>query len=218
MLQQATPDRTDELQTLLGERILLLDGATGTQIQALGITDAEVRGERFADHHKDLKNFADMFCLTKPEVVAEIHRRYLAAGSDIVETNTFGASPIGMADFEFGGPADLAREINAAAVRLAKEVCDEFTDKNPGQAPVRRRFDRPHHQADGHLAPASTTPRWRDVTLHEMVDSLLRAGRRDGRGGGRYPAARDGDRHAQPQGVPVRHRELLPRHRATACR
>ncbi|MEM6799220.1 MAG: homocysteine S-methyltransferase family protein, partial [Planctomycetota bacterium] len=125
MLQHAarvpeTTDRTAELETLLDERILLLDGATGTQTQALGIDEAGVRGERFADHHKELKNFGDLLCLTNPEAVLTIHRRYLTAGSDIVETNTFGASPVGMLDFEFGDQAeDLAREINTAAVKLA---------------------------------------------------------------------------------------------------
>ncbi len=94
------PNKTDQLDSLLAERILLLDGAMGTQIQALGLDEAAVRGERFAGHHKDLKNFADILCLTHPQAVADIHRRYLAAGADIVETNTFGASPIGMEEFE----------------------------------------------------------------------------------------------------------------------
>ena len=82
-------DKTDLLDSLLAERILLLDGAMGTQIQALGLDERGVRGERFADHHKDLKNFADILCLTHPSVVTAIHRDYLAAGADIVETNTF---------------------------------------------------------------------------------------------------------------------------------
>src|SRR3954452_15344157 len=99
----------------------------GTQIQALGFDEAAVRSDRFAGHHKDLKNFADILCLTHPQEVADIHRRYLAAGADIVETNTFGASPIGMEEFEL--PVELVRDINVAAVRLAREACDEFTDR-----------------------------------------------------------------------------------------
>ncbi len=171
MLQHATRDRTAELETLLDERILLLDGATGTQTQALGIDEAGVRGERFAEHHKELKNFGDLLCLTNPEAVLTIHRRYLAAGSDIVETNTFGASPVGMLDFEFGDEAeDLAREINTAAVQLAVQACAEFTEKNP---------DKPRFAAAS-IGPTSKQmaistkvddPSWRDVTFNVMVDS-----------------------------------------------
>ena len=124
-------DKTDLLDSLLSERILLLDGAMGTQIQALGLDESGVRGERFANHHKDLKNFADILCLTRPQEVTEIHRRYLGAGADIVETNTFGASPIGMEDFDL--PNEFVREINAAAVACARRACDEFNERTPNQ-------------------------------------------------------------------------------------
>src|SRR5215813_9228929 len=100
-----------------------------TQIQALGFDERAVRGERFAGHHKDLKNFADILCLTHPAEVTAIHRRYLAAGADIVETNTFGASPVGMEEFEL--PNELVREINAAAVKAARVACDEYLDLTP---------------------------------------------------------------------------------------
>ena len=124
-------DKTDLLDSLLAERILLLDGAMGTQVQALGLDEAGVRGERFADHHKDLKNFPDILCLTRPNEVTEIHRRYLAAGADIVETNTFGASLVGMEEFAL--PNELVREINAAAVACARRACDEFNERTPNQ-------------------------------------------------------------------------------------
>jgi 5-methyltetrahydrofolate--homocysteine methyltransferase len=124
-------DKTDLLESLLAERILLLDGAMGTQTQALGLDEHGVRGERFASHHKDLKNFADILCLTHPKAVTEIHRRYLAAGADIIETNTFGASPIGMEEFEL--PPELMREINLAAVACARQACDEFNERTPHQ-------------------------------------------------------------------------------------
>src|SRR4051812_7191855 len=120
----ALQDKTGQLEALLDERILVLDGAMGTQIQALRLDEAAVRGERFADHHNDLKNFADILCLTRPEDITAIHRRYLAAGADIIETNTFGASPVGME--EFGLPADLIGEINAAAVACARAAVEEF--------------------------------------------------------------------------------------------
>ncbi len=120
-------DKTDQLESLLAERILLLDGAMGTQVQALGYDERAMRGERFAGHHKDLKNFADVLCLTHPHEVTEMHRRYLAAGADIVETNTFGASPVGAIEFELGD--DVVREINLAAVACARRACDEFNEK-----------------------------------------------------------------------------------------
>ncbi|MCO6047448.1 methionine synthase [Aeoliella sp. ICT_H6.2] len=170
MLKTAVIDRTDELDALLQRRILFLDGATGTQVQALGIGEAEIRGERFADHHKDLKNFADLICITQPEAQLTIHRNYLTAGADIIETNTFGASPVGMGDFEFDNPEELARELNTAAIELAKQACAEFTEKTP---------DKPRFVA-GSIGPTSKQmaistsvedPSRRDVTFDQMVES-----------------------------------------------
>src|SRR3954470_15797622 len=140
----------------------------GTQIQALGFDEAAVRSDRFAGHHKDLKNFADILCLTHPQEVADIHRRYLAAGADIVETNTFGASPIGMEEFDL--PNELVRDINAAAVKVARQACDEFTDRTP---------DRPRFIA-GSIGPTTKQTAistkvedasYRAVTFDQMADS-----------------------------------------------
>ena len=125
--------RTDSTESLLSglirERILLLDGAMGTMIQRLGLDEAGVRGDRFADHHKDLKNFSDILCLTHPDKITDIHREYFAAGSDIVETNSFGASPVGMVEFDL--PLELVDEINIAAVACARKAADEFNEKTP---------------------------------------------------------------------------------------
>lgn len=115
----------------------------GTQIQGLGLDEKGVRGERFASHHKDLKNFADILCLTHPQKVTDIHRRYLEAGADIVETNTFGASPVGMEEFDL--PLALVREINVAAVACARRACDEFAERTP---------DRPRFVA-GSIGPTT---------------------------------------------------------------
>jgi 5-methyltetrahydrofolate--homocysteine methyltransferase len=131
MSAPATSDKTDLLESLLEERILVLDGAMGTQVQALALDERAVRGERFAEHHKDIKNFADILCLTHPAAITDIHRRYLAAGADIVETNTFGASPVGMEDFAL--PNEFVHEINAAAVACARRACDEFADRTPNK-------------------------------------------------------------------------------------
>ncbi|MEN1681889.1 MAG: homocysteine S-methyltransferase family protein, partial [Planctomycetota bacterium] len=173
-------DRTAELETLLKERILLLDGAMGVQIQKLGIGEAEIRGERFADHHKDLKNFGDLLCVTKPDAILGIHRAYLEAGSDIIETNSFGASPVGMLDFEFTeagiDASALGHEINTAAVRLAKQAAEEFTEKTP---------HKPRFVA-GSIGPTSKQmaistsvedPSHRDVVFMEMVESYYEQAR-----------------------------------------
>lgn len=96
------------ISNLIRERILLLDGAMGTMIQRLKLDEAAVRGDRFAGHHKDLKNFSDILCLTHPEKITDIHRAYFEAGSDIVETNSFGASAVGMIEF------DLPLDINSS--------------------------------------------------------------------------------------------------------
>ncbi|QDV67869.1 Methionine synthase [Rosistilla carotiformis] len=121
----------DLLPHLIRERILILDGAMGTMIQRLGLDEAGVRGDRFADHHKDLKNFSDILCLTHPEKITDIHRAYYEAGSDIVETNSFGASPVGMVEFDL--PLELVDEINHAAVACARKAADEWTERTPGK-------------------------------------------------------------------------------------
>jgi 5-methyltetrahydrofolate--homocysteine methyltransferase len=107
---------------LLRERIVLMDGAMGTMIQQLGLTELHFRGERFKAHRSELKGNNELLCLTQPEVIARIHTAYLEAGADIIETNTFGANAIAQADY---GLEHLAREMNVAAARLARKACDE---------------------------------------------------------------------------------------------
>src|SRR6056297_3986005 len=108
------------LSELLDQRILLLDGAMGTTVFAMGLSESSMRGGYLEDHHKDVKNFVDILSLTCPEAVTEIHRRFLAAGADIIETNTFGSSPLGMEEFEL--PGSMMREINLAAVACARRA------------------------------------------------------------------------------------------------
>src|SRR5215207_6278570 len=117
----------DLLESLLADRILVLDGAMGTMIQRYNLSEEQVRGERFRGHHRDLVRFSDILCLTHPEKITEIHRQYLAAGADIVETNTFGASFVGMEEFDL--PRELVREINTAAVRCARTAADEWNER-----------------------------------------------------------------------------------------
>ncbi|MCU0929802.1 MAG: homocysteine S-methyltransferase family protein [Burkholderiaceae bacterium] len=109
------------LPALLAERIVIIDGAMGTMIQRHRLSEADFRGERFADHVRDLKGNNDLLVLTRPDVVRAIHDAYLAAGADIVETNTFGATSIAQADYAL---ASIAREMNVAAARLARAAVD----------------------------------------------------------------------------------------------
>ena len=137
-------------------------------IQRLKLEEADVRGERFADHHKDLKNFSDILCLTHPEKITDIHRAYYEAGSDIVETNSFGASPVGMIEFDL--PIELVDEINIAAVNCARKAADEWTERTP---------NKPRFVA-GSIGPTTMQlaistkvddPAHRATTFDAMVDS-----------------------------------------------
>ena len=168
MLQSSS--HASQIEHLIRERILLLDGAMGTMIQRLQLDEAAVRSDRFADHDADLKNFSDILCLTHPEKITAIHDAYYAAGSDIVETNSFGASPIGMVEFNL--PLDLIDEINLAAVTCARKAADKWTEKTP---------DKPRFVA-GSIGPttkqlaistAVDDPAHRDTDFLEMRDSYL---------------------------------------------
>lgn len=111
-------------------RILILDGAMGTMIQARRLKEADFRGERFAAHPVNVAGCNDLLCLTRPDVIQDIHRRYLDAGADIIETNTFNAQRVSMADFRL---ENVCREINLEACRLARQAADEFTSRDPSK-------------------------------------------------------------------------------------
>jgi len=116
--------RAKELPAILAQRIAILDGAMGTMIQRFKLTEAQYRGERFKDFHKDVKGNNELLSLTRPDVIRDIHERYLAAGADLIETNTFGATTIAQADYDM---ADLAYEMNLASARIAREACDKYS-------------------------------------------------------------------------------------------
>jgi 5-methyltetrahydrofolate--homocysteine methyltransferase len=116
--------RAQTLPGLLARRIAILDGAMGTMIQRFKLGEAQYRGERFQDFHKDVKGNNELLSLTRPDVIRDIHEGYLAAGADLIETNTFGATTVAQADYEM---AHLAREMNLASARLAREACDKFS-------------------------------------------------------------------------------------------
>ena len=153
----------------LEQRILFLDGAMGTMIQRHKLGEADYRGERFANWPRDLKGNNDVLVLSRPQLIADIHRQYLAAGADILETNTFNATRVAMADY---GMEDLSREINIAAAQLARRVADEVTQQTP---------DKPRFVA-GVLGPTNRTasispdvndPGFRNISFDALVAAYL---------------------------------------------
>ncbi|MCE1181909.1 MAG: methionine synthase [Rhodocyclales bacterium] len=124
------PDRTSELQSLLAQRLLVLDGAMGTMIQRHGLTEADYRGARFKDHPHDLKGNNDLLVLTRPDIIGGIHREYLEAGADILETCTFNSNSVSQADYNL---TEIVYELNFEGAKLARQLCDEFTAANPAK-------------------------------------------------------------------------------------
>ncbi|MGY1858244.1 methionine synthase [Modestobacter sp. SYSU DS0290] len=166
---QHRPDATAELTALLRRRIVVLDGAMGTAIQRDRPDEAGYRGERFADWPTDVQGNNDLLSITAPEVITGIHREYLEAGADLIETNTFNATGISLGDY---GMSDLAYELNVASARLARAACDEMTARTP---------DRPRYVV-GAIGPTSRTasispdvndPGARNVTYDELVEAYL---------------------------------------------
>ena len=152
-------------EQLLSERILVLDGAMGTMIQRYSPTEADYRGDRFVKHPIDLKNAGDVLVLTQPKMIGDIHRQYLAAGADIIETDSFNANIISLEEF---GLAEFTREINVVAARLARSACDEFSATTP---------NKPRFVA-GSIGPTKVLlsfnadkPGYRPVTFDQMVAS-----------------------------------------------
>ncbi|KQV99709.1 homocysteine S-methyltransferase family protein [Rhizobacter sp. Root1221] len=116
--------RAAALPGIMKQRIVILDGAMGTMIQRYKLGEADYRGTRFADHPKDLKGNNELLQFTRPDVIREIHEQYLAAGADLIETNTFGATTVAQDDYGLG---HVAREMNVVAARLAREACDKYS-------------------------------------------------------------------------------------------
>jgi 5-methyltetrahydrofolate--homocysteine methyltransferase len=156
--------RAQGLPALLENRIAILDGAMGTMIQRFKLTEAQYRGERFKDFHRDVKGNNELLSLTRPDVIADIHESYLAAGADLIETNTFGATTVAQADYDM---ADLAVEMNLASARLARAACDKFSTP-----------DKPRFVA-GAFGPtpktASISPDVNDPGARNVTFEILRA-------------------------------------------
>lgn len=118
------------IEKILRDRILVLDGAMGTMLQRYQFSEDDFRGERFKNHHKSVKGNNDLLSLTQPDAIAEVHRKYFMAGADIVETNTFSGTTIAMADYDM---EDLVYELNFESAKIAKQVAQEFTQKEPAK-------------------------------------------------------------------------------------
>jgi 5-methyltetrahydrofolate--homocysteine methyltransferase len=169
--------RGQQLPEILAKRIAILDGAMGTMIQRFKLNEAQYRGERFANFHKDVKGNNELLSLTRADVIADIHEKYLAAGADLIETNTFGATTVAQDDYDM---ADLAREMNLESAKIARAACDKYATA-----------DRPRFVA-GALGPTPKTasispdvndPGARNVTFeqlraayYEQVEALVEGG------------------------------------------
>jgi 5-methyltetrahydrofolate--homocysteine methyltransferase len=159
--------RAAALPEILKQRIVVLDGAMGTLIQRYRLSEADYRGARFADHPKDLKGNNDMLQLSRPEVIREIHGQYLAAGADIVETNTFGATAIAQDDY---GMAAHAREMNVAGARLARAACDRYTSADKPRFVAGALGPTPRTAS---ISPDVNDPAARNVTFDELRSAYL---------------------------------------------
>ncbi len=166
----ARTERLAQLAPLLDRRILVLDGAMGTMIQRLGLTEEGFRGERFAQFPHDLKGNNDLLCLTQPELIREIHRAYLAAGADIIETNSFNANAMSLADYHL---EDLVFEVNRAAARLAREAADTVENQTGSPRYVAGALGPTNRTAS--ISPDVNDPGFRNVTFDQLVTTYVDA-------------------------------------------
>ena len=148
----------------LQKRILVLDGAMGTMLQAYKFTEEDYRGDRFKDYPHSLKGNNDLLSLTQPQAIAEVHRKYFEAGADIVETNTFSGTTIGMADYHM---EDLVYELNFESAKIAKEVANEFTKANPNQPRFVAGSIGPTNRTAS-LSPDVNRPEYRAINFDQL--------------------------------------------------
>ncbi len=155
------------LEKIASKRILVLDGAMGSMIQQYGLEEADYRGEQFADFHRDLKGNNDLLSMTKPEVIEAIHKAYLEAGSDIIETNTFNATSISQEDYDL---QDQVYNINLAAAKVARKAADDFTKITPDKPRFVAGAMGPTTKAAS-LSPDVNNPGFRSVTFDDVMES-----------------------------------------------
>ncbi|ETK10829.1 hypothetical protein T230_01425, partial [Tannerella sp. oral taxon BU063 isolate Cell 1/3] len=167
------------IQQLLQERILILDGGMGTMIQGFRLSEADYRGERFADFPNQIKGNNDVLNITQPDILRNIHRQYLDAGADIFSTNTFNANAISMEDY---GMQEFAREMNLAAGRLTRALADEYMAEHPDRTVFVAGSLGPTNKTAS-MSPDVSDPAYRAVTYtdlfrayYEQVDALMDGG------------------------------------------
>jgi 5-methyltetrahydrofolate--homocysteine methyltransferase len=185
---EPTVAMNSKFEQQLEKRILILDGAMGTMIQRHGLSEADYRGERFADWPSDIKGNNDLLSLTQPNIIRGIHEQYLAAGADIVETNTFNSTTVSMEDY---GMQELVYELNVEGAKLAREACDKFTTPGDAQGSASAAGGRMPEAAQprfvaGVLGPTGKTcslspdvndPGFRNITFDALVETYIEATR-----------------------------------------
>ena len=179
MSPMSTPTYTrgQALPVILEHRIMVLDGAMGTMIQRFKLDESQYRGERFKDFHKDIKGNNELLSLTRPDVISDIHERYLAAGADMIETNTFGATTVAQADYDM---ADLAYEMNLVSAKLARAACYKFSTPDKPRFALGALGPTPKTAS---ISPDVNDPGARNVTFEELrvayyqqVEALVQGG------------------------------------------
>lgn len=175
----AAMTKKELLQQLLQEKILIIDGAMGTMIQRHKPSEADYRGERFKNWHVDVKGNSDLLSITQPDIIKSIHREYLEAGADIIETNTFSAQRVSMADYDM---QDIADEMNRASVKVAREAVEEYMEAHPGAQKFVAGAIGPMNKTLS-LSPDVNQPGYRAISFdevaaayYEQVKALVEAG------------------------------------------
>ena len=161
----------DTISEIAKKRILILDGAMGTMIQRYKLEEQDYRGDRFSDWHCDVKGNNDLLVLSQPNIIYDIHCEYLQAGADIIETNTFNATTISMADYDM---QSLAKEINIAATRLARKAADEFTQKTPEKPRFVAGVLGPTNRTAS-ISPDVNDPGKRNTSFDQLVEAYTQA-------------------------------------------
>jgi 5-methyltetrahydrofolate--homocysteine methyltransferase len=165
------PDKVRQLESMLAERIIVFDGAMGTMIQERKLEEDEFRGDRFAGHKNPLKGNNDLLSLTRPDVILDIHRSFLAAGADILGTNTFNATSISQADY---GTQALAREMNYESARIARQAVDEHMANHPDDARFVMGSLGPTNRTAS-LSPDVNRPEYRNISFSQLRDAYAEA-------------------------------------------
>jgi len=165
------PTRTQKLIDCLSERIMILDGAMGTMIQKADLEEADFRGQRFGDHDHDLKGNNDLLVLTRPDLIANIHREFLEVGCDLIETNTFNANRISQADYAL---EELSAEINREAARIASDAAREVEQNDPSRPRFVIGVLGPTNRTAS-ISPDVSSPGYRNVDFEQLVEAYLEA-------------------------------------------